>query len=198
MTPAVVAAVVVGSSAHRHTPAHRRAAGKDPVGYSTHYLGRLDIEPVLNQAEIEWLRAYAEVWEPGEWGYDLPPNPRGAIPDSRRRGRELTGADEDPEVRTPWGRCDWRPCVQGCCLGWREFEKSNNAVAWLEHLVEHFLCPDGLARGMHRDFADFTFDHVVRGVIAAERGDSRQLFLIRAVDNVITTETLVAGDPWDW
>ena len=58
--------------------------------------------------------------------------------------------------------------------------------------------PDGLARGMHRDFADFTFDHVVRGVIAAERGDSRQLFLIRAVDNVITTETLVAGDPWDW
>ena len=90
------------------------------------------------------------------------------------------------------------PCVEGCCLRWRSEEKSNTAVSWLRHLVDHFLCADALARGRHEDFEDFTFDHVVGGVIAAERGDSRELYLIRAADNVITTQTLVAGDPWDW
>ena len=166
------------------------------MGFSTHYLGRLDIEPILNQAEIEWLRAYAEVCEPGKWGYDLPLNPRAA--NAGRYPFERESARPQVDVDAPWGRCDWMPCVEGCCLRWRSEEKSNNAVSWLRHLVDHFLCADALARGRHEDFEDFTFDHVVGGVIAAERGDSRELYLIRAADNVITTQTLVAGDPWDW
>ena len=167
------------------------------MGYSTHYLGRLDITPVLREPEIEWLRAYAELIDPGAHGYDLPPNPRAERVDRARRSRTSPVQPPEPEIPTPWGMCDWKPCVEGCCLRWSEVEKSNNAVPWLEHLVDHFLRPDGLARGAGADFEDFTFDHVVNGVIAAERGDTRELYLIRAVDNVITTETLVAGDPWD-
>ena len=168
------------------------------MGHSTRYLGRLDINPVLSEPEIEWLRAYAELHDPASRGYDVPLNPRAASADEARRTGTTAEDVDDPQVRTPWGRCDWRPCVQGCCLNWREVVKSNNAAQWLTHLVDHFLCADGLARGARDDFEDFTFDHVVNGVIAAERSDTRELYLIRAVDNVITTETLVRGDPWDW
>lgn len=42
------------------------------------------------------------------------------------------------------------------------------------------------------------FNHRVDGTIAALRGDSRELFLIIADDNDITTRTLVAGDPELW
>ena len=31
------------------------------MGVSTTFMGRLDIEPRLNSAEVEWLRAYAEL-----------------------------------------------------------------------------------------------------------------------------------------
>ncbi|KRC92573.1 hypothetical protein ASE25_04400 [Terrabacter sp. Root85] len=168
------------------------------MGYSTHYLGRLDIRPRLREPEIEWLRAYAELIDPREHGYDVPLNPRAERAERARGSGRGVAPLSDPEILTPWGMCDWVPCVEGCCLHWREVEKSNHAVPWLEHLVGHFLGPDGLARGARADFEDFTFDHVVNGVIAAERGDTRELYLIRAVDNVITTETLVAGDPSGW
>lgn len=47
------------------------------MGFSTRYLGRLDIEPRLNPAEVEWLCAYAELdrryfTDP----YEVPMNPR--------------------------------------------------------------------------------------------------------------------------
>lgn len=171
------------------------------MGHSTHYLGRLDIRPVLRQQEIEWLRAYAELDEPSVHGYDIPLNPRAERADRVRRQRSTRSTGDAARVSdggVPWGSCDWLPCVEGCCLQWREVEKSNNAVLWLSHLVDHFLSPGGLAQDAGADFEEFTFDHVVSGIIAAERNDTRELFLIRAADNVITTETLVAGDPDCW
>ena len=42
------------------------------MGHSTRYLGRLDINPVLSEPEIEWLRAYAELHDPASHGYDVP------------------------------------------------------------------------------------------------------------------------------
>jgi hypothetical protein len=172
------------------------------MGHSTHYLGRLDIRPVLREPEIEWLRAYAELDEPSAYGYAIPLNPRAERADRVRRQRSTRRTGDAARVTdvasVPWGSCDWLPCVEGCCLQWREVEKSNNAAQWLSHLVDHFLRPDGLARGAGPDFDAFTFDHVVSGIIAAERNDTRELFLIRAVDNVVMTETLVAGDPGYW
>jgi hypothetical protein len=72
--------------------------------------------------------------------------------------------------------------------------------AWLQYLIDHFLCSGALARTSGRpDFADFTFDHVLNGTIAAERNDTRELWLIVCRDNEIDTVQLVAPDelPWD-
>ena len=79
-------------------------------------------------------------------------------------------------------------------------EKSRMAEEWLQYLIDHFLRPGAKARTSGRpDFERFTFDHVVNGTIAAERDDTRQLWLIRCKDNEISTEQLVPPDvmPWD-
>lgn len=68
-------------------------------------------------------------------------------------------------------------------------------------LLSHrpFLRPHGTASKDGRaDFAPFIFNHRVDGTIAALRGDSRELFLIIADNNDITTRALVAGDPELW
>ncbi len=40
--------------------------------------------------------------------------------------------------------------------------------------------------------------HVVNGIVAAERNDTRELWLIRCRDNQISTEPLIGSDPMPW
>ncbi len=142
------------------------------MGFSTAYLGRLDITPHLNPAEVEWLRAYhltERAFHPDD-PYAVPAHPQAEV-------------FEHPECLLPGGgwvirretesglpRCDWQPCVEGCCLEWSSIEKSNTASRELAYLIDHFLRPGAHAQRDGRvDFADFTFDHVVSGIVAAER-----------------------------
>lgn len=82
---------------------------------------------------------------------------------------------------------------------WVSVEKSNTAQQELTYLIEHFLQPGARAQQDGRaDFADFTFDHVVSGTVAAVRDDTRELFLLVAKDNTIRRVVLVPGDPVPW
>lgn len=73
------------------------------------------------------------------------------------------------------------------------------AEEWLQYLIDHFLRPGAHARLDGRPaFEHFTFDHMVNGIIAAERDDTRELFLIVCEDNAIHREVLVAPDPDPW
>ena len=76
-------------------------------------------------------------------------------------------------------------------------EKSNDAVQALGFLVEHYLGPDAKAKDSDNpDFAAFTFDHRLDGVIAGERNDTEELFLLRVVDSAFSYETLIPGVAW--
>lgn len=196
------------------------------MGFSTRFLGRLDIEPPLNATEVEWLTAFAEVdrrhfTDP----YDVPMNPRAfRVEQERCRTTAAQGtparnhsgpavSDGDgvavvdpfttlaPSDGSPYPHLDWTPCVDGCCLTWdSRTEKSRMAQEWLQYLIDHFMRPGALARTSTRpDFAAFTFDHLVNGTIAAERDDTRELCLIQCRDNDISTLQLVPSDvmPWD-
>ncbi|GGM88294.1 hypothetical protein GCM10009721_11640 [Terrabacter tumescens] len=191
------------------------------MGFSTRFLGRLDIEPPLNPSEVAWLTAYAELdrrhfTDP----YEVPVNPRAfRLEQERQRaeefrqpparsgtsGRRAVTRDAfttlTPGDGTPYPHLDWIPCRSGCCLIWDSAtEKSRMAEAWLTFLIDHFLRPGAMARHSAKpDFAEFTFDHVLNGVIAAERDDTRELWLIRCRDNEISTQQLVPPDvmPWD-
>ena len=88
-------------------------------------------------------------------------------------------------------------CEHGDRISWVRSEKSNDAVQALTFLVEHYLGPDAKAKDSESpDFAAFTFDHRLDGVIVGERDDTDELFLIRVVDSAFHHETLVGGVAW--
>jgi len=96
----------------------------------------------------------------------------------------------------PYGVHHWRACAHGDRISWVRSEKSNDAVQALTFLVEHYLGPDAKAKGSESpDFAAFTFDHRLDGVIVGERDDTDE-FLIRVVDSAFHHETLVGGVAW--
>ena len=102
-----------------------------------------------------------------------------------------------PPAGIPHGVHDWRVCEHGDRIMWRRFEKSNDAEQALTFLVDHYLGPDAKAKDSDNpDFADFTFDHRLDGVIAGERDDTDELFLLRVTNSEFSQETLVPGVAW--
>lgn len=166
------------------------------MGYSTHYLGGPSIRPHLNPAEVQWLRAFCRRWPGPEASdpYDVPKNP--GLEQLRAAGDRRTSHGAGlfaGVVQSNFGSCDWEPTVSGTHLRWVQREKSNYAAAEIQYLIDHFLRPGAHAASSGRaQFADFTFDHVVSGVIAAERDDGR-LWLITVVDNVVSESLMTAG-----
>jgi hypothetical protein len=70
-------------------------------------------------------------------------------------------------------------------------------VEALTFLVTHYLGPEARAKDSDNpDFEAFTFDHRLDGLIAAERDDTEELFLIRVENSTFRHETLVAGVEW--
>ena len=177
-----------GHSLKQHRQTQRQ---EDTVGYSTSYLERLDITPHLNDAETTWLRGFRRTQRA------FHPDDPSAVPmhpSAEYLTHPLTA--KGPGDSWSWPstgasglpRCDWEPCVDGCCLQWSKIEQSNTAVSELSYLIDHFLRPHATASKDGRaDFAPFIFNHRVDGTIAALRWDSRELFLIIADNNDITT-----------
>lgn len=163
------------------------------MGYTTDFIGHVNIAPSLNQAEQMYLTAFSESRRYRRPGgpYEVPRNP------AAERDRPV--GDTEAYNETPFDQpslwCGWRPCWDGCCLAHDGVEKFYGATRWLTYLIEHFLAPDAHAArsGLHW-FADFTFDHALDGIVAACRRDTRELYLIRVEHNDVFEETLVPPD----
>ena len=69
-------------------------------------------------------------------------------------------------------------------------------VEWLGYLIDHFLKPNAEAKG-HRGFEEFTFDHVVSGMVVGCRRDTKELFAISVARNRVETTILNPGHP-EW
>lgn len=164
------------------------------MGFNSAYLGYLTISPPLNSAEVEWLSGFAD-WAglPDGDPYSLPMNPRAAL----AQAFHDAGGSMSPTGNVPYGVQHWRVCEHGDRISWHRSEKSNDAIAALRFLVDHYLGPGARAQGSDNpDFADFTFDHRLDGVVAGARDDTDELFLVRVCDSVFSHETVVAGVAW--
>lgn len=160
------------------------------MGYTTDFIGHVDIDPPLNQDEIAYLTAFSSSRRCDRPGgpYAVPGNPR--------------AEDLPTEVsnRVPEGQpgywCDWVPCWDGCCLAYNGHEKFYGSTRWMRYLIEHFLKPDALAsRSGSTLFDGFTFDHVLEGMVVGCRRDNKELFAIVVADNEIREEILRPADP---
>ena len=146
------------------------------MGVNTEYLGHVEIVPALNKAEHDYLIAFADsrrTVRPGGPYAVTPPDPDRGNSDAAVRRYNLI-CDGQPGY---W--CQWTPCPHGCCLTWDGVEKFYAGQAWLQYLIDHFLRPGALAqRSGDPQFADFTFDHQLNGVVVGEQQNLRELFII--------------------
>ena len=181
------------------------------MGYSTDFLGHIDISPPLNPSEVEYLTAFGESrrWDRPGGPYEVPDNPRlDAVvlgdPDPVTgvpsvRAPVSAGSDDHERFnRTAPGQpqlhCQWIPCPSGCCLSYDGHEKFYEPTAWMRYLIDHFIKPGAAAsRSGLECFEQFTFDHEMNGVVAACRRDTRRLWVIEVDSNVVTERDLYRG-----
>jgi hypothetical protein len=163
------------------------------MGVKTDYLGHVEIVPNLNQAEYDYLRAFARSRRSFR-----PEGPYAVHPEDPHTGSSEREVELYNKIAKgqPGYWCHWEPCPHGCCLGWNGMEKFYAGQAWLQYLIDHFL-----RRGAHAkdsgdpQFREFTFDHKMNGIIVGEQKDNRELFILRVVANEVARETLRRGDP---
>lgn len=158
-------------------------------------VGCVRVRPELNRAEYEYLTAFAESrrWRRPGGPYAVPDNPIAECTDpDLDLGAYTTAAEGQPGPACPWlparGGTALVPTgvPTGLVLG------PDDAAAWLAYLIAHLLGPGGLARG-RPEFAEFTFDHVLRGAVAVYSGDTGCLRVVRVVDNVLSEDCPFAG-----
>ncbi|PUA82446.1 hypothetical protein [Nocardioides currus] len=160
------------------------------MGFSTDFVGHIDIAPPLNEAETQYLLAFSgsRRYDRGD-PYDVPGNPlaetRLGVPMERYNA---------PSAGQPNLWCDWEVCWDGCCITWSGKEKSYSMEPWLRYVIDHFLRPGAVASKDPR-FEDFTFDHVLNGIVVGCRRDTKELFTLEAADNVVSRSVIRTADP---
>ena len=163
------------------------------MGYSTDFIGHIDITPQLNDDEIAYLTAFSQSRRCRRQGgpYAVPGNPMAETSDEFDSDAYNRSAEGQPGL---W--CDWVPCWDGCCLAYGGNERFQSPVAWMRYLITHFLKPG--ARGSRsRDdrFRRFTFDHHLDGMIVGCRRDNKELFAVVVSDNRVREKVLRPADP---
>ena len=161
------------------------------MGITTDFIGHVAVNPPFNDAEQQYLAAFAASRRFDRAGgpYAVPFNP--AAEDDHADvpiDRINRVAEGQPSL---W--CQWLPSWSGHVLAHDGGEKFYGASRWMQYLIDHFLAPDAVAsRSGLTWFADFTFDHTLDGMVAAYPRDTGELYLIAVDDNVVS-QLLVAG-----
>ena len=169
------------------------------MGYNTDFRGAVTVVPPLDEHEIAYLRRFG-----GTRRMD-----RGLGP--YYCGKGFAGQQREPDILDfnspgfgqPGLWCKWEPTDDGSQIRWNQQEKFYNADDWMGYVIGTFLMPGAvLARELTSpvegryyapEFAHFTFDHVVNGVIDAEGEQDDDVWQLIVTDNVVTTRELESG-----
>lgn len=163
------------------------------MGYTTDFLGHIEINPPLNVEEQTYLTAFHESRRSDRDGdpYAVPGNPA-----AERDVAVLTGVYNTVATGQPGLWCRWAPCWEGCCLSVDGGEKIYAAREWLDYLINHFLAPNAAARNLdHPELRGFTFDHTLEGLVISCRRDTKELSAILVEGNAVREIILKPGDP---
>lgn len=130
------------------------------------FIGRIQVRPALNEAELGFL-------------FELLDS------DGTLRGTPTGRGDVD----VPFARLAWEVCREGCCLEWNGEEDSKWMLESLRFVVDHLLRPGAKAEG-HPTFAEFTFDHVLSGAVMGRGPGERATRFVTVTDNVVAGRTV--------
>jgi len=154
------------------------------MGYSTDYTGQVRVDPPLNKTEITYLLKFAETRRmhrsSGPYFVD------GGGDFGQAREADVIDYNEPPSGQ-PGLWCQWVPTDDGASIEWDGGEKFREGALWMKYLIEHFLMEGGCAQLAGSDyFNDFTFDHVVNGVIEAQGEKADDHWDLVVENNIVT------------
>lgn len=164
------------------------------MGYTTEFEGQVTVTPPLNPHEIAYLRQFSE---------------------SRRMSRTngpyfigsgFRGQGVEPDIRDynspPPGQpglwCEWVPTEDGSAIEWDGGEKFYASEEWMTYLIDTFLKPGAAlaselgalvpGRVYPSEFAHFTFDHELNGVIDAQGEAADDRWRLMVTGNEVTVQ----------
>src|ERR687896_580522 len=112
--------------------------------YPTEVLGEVEIRPRLNEAEIDYLTAFARTRR-----WFRPQGPYVVLgPDATETYDEALAAINRPWPGEPSLACDWVPCDSGRRMCFNGRESFCRPAEWLRYLIDTFLGPNAAA--IHR------------------------------------------------
>jgi hypothetical protein len=156
------------------------------MGYTTDFYGQVVVSPPLNASEIAYLDKFAETRrmdrERGPYFVD------GSGMFGQGGDSDIRDHNEPPEGQ-PGLWCQWIPTDDGKAIGWDGGEKFYYAEEWMVYIIDHFLRPGARAGASgEKQFADFTFDHVVNGAIEAQGEDPDDKWRLVVEDNEVRVQ----------
>lgn len=163
------------------------------MGYTTDFVGWVQMDPPLNEHETDYLRAFSQTrqWDRPKGRFVVLAHP---LADDEPNGP--VDAYNRPAPAEPGLWCPWTPAMEGNVLAFDGVEKAYRAVAWLDYLISTFLSPGGAASTSgDAQFGDFTFDHICDGAVASCRRDTGRLSVILVTDNTVEERVLLPGVP---
>jgi hypothetical protein len=149
------------------------------MGYTTYFDGAVEIDPPLNDEEIEFLTKFAETRRmdrtKGPYYVD---------------GGGFMGQENEPDIinfnRPPTGQpglwCQWIPSEDGTLIIWDEGEKFYDADVWMKYLIDHFIGSNPKAQKE----LPFLQGHVCNGSFQAQGEDYDDKWMLSVRDNRVT------------
>ena len=162
------------------------------MGYNTDFTGQVTISPTLNPHEIDYLQRFAATRHVHRRKGPYVVEGAGSAEESLDSG-VISDSQPTRGLLNPW--CKWEPTADGTAITWNGEEKFYDAEHWLAYLVDTFLKPDAVV-ARERDspvpdrvypaaLAEFTFDHVVTGLIEAEGEEPDDRWRIEVRENTV-------------
>ena len=159
------------------------------MGYTTDFEGRIEIDPPLNEKEIAYLcdfastrhmdRANGPYFVDGSYGHS---------------NESDVHNYNKPHSSQPGLWCHWMPTEDGTALEWDDSEKFYESAAWMQYIMDHFICSTPAAAYK----MPFLQGHVCNGSISAQGEDPSDMWLLEVKDNRVSVQDLVPtpdGDP---
>jgi hypothetical protein len=163
------------------------------MGYDVHFSGHLTIEPPLNVHEARYLRQFARSRR-----FHRVSGPYRTDTDQLRGADTVDYNGVSPEQ--PGLNCHWKPTDDAAGIEWDGQENVRQPVEWMRYLIATFLDAGATLRaeladpvpGRHYppEFAYFTFDHVVSGIIEAHGEYRHDRWRLIVEDNEVRAEDL--------
>lgn len=136
------------------------------MGYSTTFEGSIQIDPPLNNNEIQYLKNFSQTRhhqrKSGSYSIDL----KDDIYHLQENDQDTINFNQK-ESDVPSLHCCWEPSDDGQYLNWNGIERCYYPKEWLEYLIENFLKNNSIAKQDNEGFS-FLQSHTLNGVIEAQ------------------------------